>query len=68
MTLVDSSIQGSILGTRVVRSEDPALLRGLGRYVADLPLEARLHAAFVRSPVAHGTLGAIHAEDARAIG
>ena len=65
MTLVENNIHGSLLGTRVVRSEDPALLLGLGIYVADLPLEGRLYAAFVRSQVAHGVIRAIHAEDAR---
>jgi aerobic carbon-monoxide dehydrogenase large subunit len=67
MTVTDTAVRGSLLGTRVVRSEDPALLRGAGTYVADLPLHARLHAAFVRSPVAHGTIRAIHVEDARAM-
>jgi aerobic carbon-monoxide dehydrogenase large subunit len=62
-----SNLQGSILGTRVIRSEDPALLRGLGAYVADLPLERRLYAAFVRSQVAHATIDAIHTADAAAL-
>jgi aerobic carbon-monoxide dehydrogenase large subunit len=57
---------GSILGTRVVRSEDPELLTGRGRYVADLDLGPdRVFACFVRSDVAHGTVKAIHVEDAR---
>ena len=38
-----------------LRSEDPALLRGEGRYVDDLAQD-QLWAAFVRSPVAHGRL------------
>jgi carbon-monoxide dehydrogenase large subunit len=58
---------GSILGTRVVRTEDPALLRGEGRYVADLPLDDKLYAVFVGSEVAHGTINAIHLDDARAM-
>ena len=67
MTIINAPVHGSILGTRVTRSEDPALLRGLGTYVADLPLAGRLHASFVRSPVAHGVLGAIHVTDAAAM-
>jgi carbon-monoxide dehydrogenase large subunit len=55
---------GSILGTRVTRTEDPGLLTGTARYLADLPLHARLHAVFVRSEVAHGVLGEIHVEEA----
>ena len=55
---------GSILGTRVTRTEDPGLLTGARSYLADLPLVDRLHAVFVRSDVAHGVLGAIHVDDA----
>ncbi|MEO8698218.1 MAG: xanthine dehydrogenase family protein molybdopterin-binding subunit, partial [Acidimicrobiales bacterium] len=55
---------GSILGNRVLRSEDPALLRGTRRYVADLDLPGKLHAAFARSPVAHGVLVEVHVADA----
>ena len=55
---------GSILGTRVLRTEDPGLLTGARRYLADLDLPNRLHAVFMRSDVAHGTIGEIHIEDA----
>ncbi len=55
---------GSILGTRVLRTEDPGLLCGSRSYLADLPLAGRLHAVFVRSDVAHGIIGAIHTDDA----
>src|SRR4051794_22839397 len=58
---------GSILGTRVVRSEDGELLRGEGRYVADLELERALHVTFVRSPAAHAMLGEIHVDEALAV-
>ena len=36
-----------------LRREDPRLLRGDGRYVADIELPSMRYAAFVRSPVAH---------------
>ncbi|MGB0112152.1 MAG: xanthine dehydrogenase family protein molybdopterin-binding subunit [Ilumatobacteraceae bacterium] len=55
---------GSILGTRVLRTEDPELLTGTRRYLADLDLSNKLHAVFVRSDVAHGTINAIHVDDA----
>ena len=58
---------GSILGTRVVRTEDPELLRGTGRYVADLPLDNPLHAVFVRSDTAHGMIRSIEVDEARAM-
>ena len=58
---------GSILGTRVLRTEDPALLTGSARYLDDLDLPGKLHAVFARSEVAHATLGAVHTEDALAV-
>jgi carbon-monoxide dehydrogenase large subunit len=57
----------SILGNPVLRREDDALVRGQGRYVANVPLEAALHAHFVRSTVAHGTIESIEVDDARAM-
>jgi carbon-monoxide dehydrogenase large subunit len=55
----------SILGTRVVRREDLALLTVGGSYVDDLPLEGAAHLAYVRSAVAHGRLTAVDVEEAR---
>ncbi|HEY5662686.1 MAG TPA: xanthine dehydrogenase family protein molybdopterin-binding subunit [Ilumatobacter sp.] len=55
---------GSILGNRVVRTEDPGLLTGANRYVADLRLERPLHAVFVRSEVAHGLIDSIDVSEA----
>jgi carbon-monoxide dehydrogenase large subunit len=53
------------VGTPVERVEDLRLLRGRGQYVDDLHREGMLHAAILRSTVAHGRLVAIHAEAAR---
>jgi carbon-monoxide dehydrogenase large subunit len=61
---IPASTHGSILGTRVLRTEDPGLLTGQRRYVADLQLEGALQAVFVRSGVAHGTITAIHTDEA----
>ena len=47
---------GSILGTRVLRTEDPQLLTGGARYLDDLDLPGKLHAVFARSEVAHAGL------------
>ncbi|MBO0715572.1 MAG: xanthine dehydrogenase family protein molybdopterin-binding subunit, partial [Acidimicrobiales bacterium] len=55
----------SILGNGVLRSEDPPLLTGEARFVADLPAEAALHAAFVRSQVAHARIMSVDLEEAR---
>src|SRR6516225_9633268 len=40
-------------GASIKRSEDPRILTGTGRYVDDIKLPGMLHAAFVRSPLAH---------------
>lgn len=40
-------------GQSVLRKEDDPLLRGLGRYIADLEPRETLHAVVVRSPHAH---------------
>ena len=50
---------GGWFGRPVNRKEDPALLRGEGRYVDDIELPGMLHAAFVRSPYAHAKVGRI---------
>jgi carbon-monoxide dehydrogenase large subunit len=47
-----------------LRLEDGPLLEGRGRYLADLP-GPTLHAAFVRSPIAHGRLLAVDTTLAR---
>ena len=46
-------------GASIKRSEDPRILTGRGRYVDDLKLPGMLHAAFVRSPLAHGRVLAV---------
>jgi len=53
------------IGDRLLRKEDPRLLRGRGRYVGDITLPAMLHAAILRSPHAHARIDAIDAERAR---
>ncbi len=61
---------GSILGNRVVRKEDPKFLTTGGVYLDDLDLpelEGAAHVAYVRSPVAHGTISSIDTSDAAAV-
>lgn len=55
----------SVLGHAVSRREDPALLRGEARFVADLPVEDGLVAHFVRSTAASARLLGIDVEEAR---
>ena len=55
----------SMLGTRVERKEDPELLTVGGTYVDDVECEGALVAVFVRSPMAHAELSAVHVDEAR---
>ncbi len=56
---------GTFSGKPVRRVEDPDLLRGAGTYVDNLKLDGLLTLYFVRSPIAHATLGSIDATAAR---
>ncbi len=58
---------GSLLGTRVLRVEDPALLRGQGTYVGNLRLPGLANVHFVRSPIAHGRIVSIDTSEAAAM-
>jgi len=55
----------SILGNRVVRKEDPALLTSGGTYVDDIVVDGALHVVYVRSMVAHGEITSIDVDEAR---
>lgn len=57
----------SILGTRVVRVEDPRFLKGEGTYIANLQLPGAVHLTFVRSSMAHAQLLSIDADEARSM-
>lgn len=50
---------GSILGTRVLRSEDPRFLRGDGRYMANIAPANAVHVTYVRSHFAHARIRSI---------
>lgn len=51
-------------GEPVVRTEDARLLTGRGTYVANVALAGQLHAAFVRSTVAHARVLGVEVEEA----
>lgn len=57
----------SALGGVIRRKEDPALIRGRGRYVDDIKLTGELASAFVRSPFAHARITSIDASAALAM-
>src|SRR6202022_3761066 len=55
------------IGSPVERIEDWRFLRGRGEFVGDLQREGMLHAAILRSPIAHGRLRRLDATAARDI-
>ena len=55
------------IGAPIERVEDLRFLRGRGEYVADLAREGMLHAAILRSPIAHGRIRTIDLKPALAI-
>ena len=56
-----------VIGARIPRLEDRALLTGQGRFVDDIAADGALTAAFVRSPHPHALIRAVDAEAARAL-
>jgi len=57
----------SILGTRVVRVEDPDLLTIGGKYVDDLAPADAVHLTFVRSVMAHALITSIDTSEAASL-
>ncbi len=57
----------SALGGVIRRKEDPALIRGRGRYVDDIKRTGELAAAFVRSPFANARINSIDVSAATAM-
>jgi len=55
------------VGSPIARREDWRFLRGAGEYVDDIARDLLLHAAIVRSPVAHGRIRGIDARAALAL-
>jgi aerobic carbon-monoxide dehydrogenase large subunit len=62
------SIVTDMIGQSVRRLEDPALLKGEGTFIANLRIPGMLHAAFVRSSMAHGRLVSVDTSGAAAAG
>jgi carbon-monoxide dehydrogenase large subunit len=53
------------VGSRVARVEDQRLVTGAGHFIDDLQLPRMVHAAFVRSPVAHARIVRVDVDAAR---
>jgi len=62
---VTDAIGARSVGARVLRSEDPRILTGRGRYVDDFAFPGMLHAAFLRSAAPHGRLVSLDVSAAR---
>ena len=56
-----------VIGTRMLRKEDPRFLIGRGRFVDDISLPNMAHAAVLRSPHAHARIRAIDKSAALAL-
>ena len=67
MSALSHSTPRRNVGERVLRVEDPALLRGRAGFVDDVRLPGTLVAVFVRSPHAHAAIRRIDASAARAM-
>jgi carbon-monoxide dehydrogenase large subunit len=52
---------------RMLRKEDARFLRGRGRYLDDITLPGMLHAAILRSPVAHARITSVDSSVAEAL-
>ena len=53
-----------MIGQRVVRTEDPALLTGEGTFIDNLDIEGATHVVYVRSQMAHARIDGIDSTDA----
>lgn len=64
-----SSARARLMGPlpHVGRLEDRRLVVGAGRFVSDMTIPGTLHARFVRSTVAHGTIVAVDTRAARSV-
>ncbi|UJX46171.1 xanthine dehydrogenase family protein molybdopterin-binding subunit [Xanthobacter sp. YC-JY1] len=51
------------VGARLPRKEDDRLMRGRGQFIADIRMAGMQDVAFVRSPLAHARIRAIHVPD-----
>ena len=58
---------GRYTGQRMRRREDPRLLRGHGRYIADIVRPGAVHVSVLRSPHAHARIKSVDPSAARAL-
>src|SRR6476619_6318985 len=56
----------SLIGARIKRVEDPAMITGTAKYIDDLKLAGMAHVAILRSPYAHARINGIDTAKAAA--
>ena len=67
MTVTETPTTTPVIGTRMRRREDPALLTGEARFTDDLNIPGALHMAILRSPYAHARITSIDVQPALAL-
>ena len=65
--MTSTDVDTGVIGQRLLRREDPALLTGEARYTNDLPIPGALHLAVLRSPYAHARITSIDTAAAAAL-
>ena len=64
MTMTENKT-GTVIGSRLLRREDPPLLTGESKFTADLAIPGALHMALARSPYAHANILSVDCTAAR---
>jgi aerobic carbon-monoxide dehydrogenase large subunit len=64
MTMTENRT-GAVIGSRMLRREDPPLLTGESKFTADLAIPGALHMALARSPYAHANILSVDCTAAR---
>ena len=64
---INGKSDGSWVGRKLKRKEDPRMIRGITHYTDDLKLAGMVHCAFARSPHAHAEIKAIRTEAAKSV-
>ncbi len=66
MTVV-ATPSARVIGTSLLRKEDPPLLTGEARFTDDLVIPGALHLAVLRSPYAHARIRSVDLSAARSM-
>jgi carbon-monoxide dehydrogenase large subunit len=67
MSTTEAPAAAGVIGQRLLRREDPALLTGEAKFTNDLDVPGALHLALVRSPYAHARITGIDTSAAAAM-